>query len=280
MGRNEDAETVASFGREWSRFDQSTLTADEHKKMFEDYFAIMPWDELPASAVGVDVGCGSGRWAVLVAERVGHLHCVDASEEALAVAQRVLTAQDNVSYHRASVADMPFEPGTLDFCYSLGVLHHVPDTSAAIRSCARLLKPGAPMLLYLYYALENRPFWFRTLWRVSDSFRSVIAGLPDGLKALATDAIALTVYWPLSRLAKALEWLGMSVDGLPLAIYRKHSFYTLRTDSRDRFGTPLEQRFSLAQIQQMMAEAGLESLVHSPQAPYWCVLGRKAHHAD
>lgn len=40
--------------------------------------------------------------------------------------------------------------------YFLGVLHHVPDTQAAIRSCVGLLKPGAPLLLYFYYAFDNR----------------------------------------------------------------------------------------------------------------------------
>lgn len=273
---NEDAETVASFGREWARFDQSALDSAEQRKMFDEYFGIFPWAELPTAAVGADVGCGSGRWASLVVGRVGHLHCVDASEEALGVARRMLAGRDNASFHLASVADMPLAPGSLDFCYSLGVLHHVPDTAAAVKSCARLLKPGAPMLLYLYYALDNRPAWFRAVWRLSDLVRATVSRLPDSLKSLVTDTIALAVYWPLSRLAGLLERMGMKVDGLPLSHYRNHSVYTLRTDSRDRFGTPLEQRFTLAQIEKMMADAGLERLEHSPAAPFWCVVGRRS----
>jgi SAM-dependent methyltransferase len=277
---NQDAETVASFGREWARFDQSALDGVEQRKMFDEYFGIFPWDDLPPDAVGADVGCGSGRWASLVVGRVGHLHCVDASEEALGVARRMLAGRENASFHHASVAAMPLEPGSLDFCYSLGVLHHVPDTAAAVKSCANLLKPGAPMLLYLYYALDNRPVWFRAVWRLSDLVRATVCRLPDRIKSLVTDTIALAVYWPLSRLAGLLERMGMKVDGLPLSHYRNHSVYTLRTDSRDRFGTPLEQRFTLAQIQQMMADAGLERLQHSPAAPFWCVVGRRARHAD
>jgi len=42
---------------------------------------------------------------------------------------------------------------------------------AAIRSCAALLKPGAPLLLYLYYATDNRPRWFRWLWQFSHTAR-------------------------------------------------------------------------------------------------------------
>ena len=49
----------------------------------------------------------------------------------------------------------------------------------------------------------------------------------------------------------------------------------MRTDSRDRFGTPLEQRFSLEEIYKMLVDAGLENIVHSPKPPYWCVVGHR-----
>ena len=88
---------------------------------------------------------------------------------------------------------------------ALGVLHHVPDTVAAIRSCADLLKPGAPLPLYLYDAFDNRPRWFRWLWHLSNAARLLIRRLPPRPKQLVTDLIALTVYWPLSRLASLAE---------------------------------------------------------------------------
>jgi hypothetical protein len=50
----------------------------------------------------------------------------------------------------------------------------------------------------------------------------------------------------------------------------------MRTDARDRFGTPLEQRFTRAQIRDMCTAAGLVDLRFSPQAPFWCVVGFKA----
>jgi hypothetical protein len=50
----------------------------------------------------------------------------------------------------------------------------------------------------------------------------------------------------------------------------------MRTDARDRFGTPLEQRFSRAQIREMCNAAGLVDLRLSPRAPYWCAVGFKA----
>lgn len=271
---NIDPKTVASFGDEWSRFDQSGMTEAEARKAFDDYFAVFPWAALPAGAEGFDMGCGSGRWARFVAPRVKRLHCVDPSA-ALAVAQRNLAGFANVEFHQASVDTSGLPQNSQDFGYSLGVLHHVPDTAAAIRSCVGLLRPGAPLLLYLYYAFDQRPLWFRALWRMSDWARRVIHRLPPGIKHTATDAIAALVYWPLARLSGAAERLRIPVHSIPLSYYRNHTFYTMRTDARDRFGTPLEQRFTREQIAKMMANAGLVHVQFSQGAPYWCAVGMK-----
>lgn len=60
---------------------------------------------------------------------------------------------------------------------------------------------------------------------------------------------------------------------LPLGFYRHLSFYTMRTDALDRFGTRLEQRFTRKQIQSMMESAGLINIRFSDDAPYWCAVG-------
>jgi len=275
MQRNLDPSTVDSFGDEWLRFDQSAMSDDEAKKIFNEYFAVFPWGDLPANASGFDMGCGSGRWARLMAPLVGHLHCIDPSS-ALDVARKTLLSQENVTFHSSSVDDMSLPADSQDFGYSLGVLHHVPDTAAAIRSCVAMLKTGAPFQLYLYYAFDNRPFAFRLAWHCSDFLRRTIRHLPASLKHVVTDLLAFSVYLPLARGAKVIERLGIDVSNIPLAYYRNHSWYTMRTDSRDRFGTPLEQRFSKRQVQAMMELAGLTDIRFSEKAPYWCAVGFKA----
>ena len=100
--------------------------------------------------------------------------------------------------------------------------------------------------------------------------------LPPRPKQLITDLIALTVYCPLSRLASLAAATGLPVAFFPLNYYRNCSFYTMRTDARDRFGTPFEQRFSRAKISSMCTAAGLGDVRFSQLEPYWCVVGFKA----
>jgi len=272
--KNLDPKTVTSFGDEWTRFDQSDVAVAEARKTFEEYFALFPWELLPPDAEGFDIGCGSGRWAYFVAPKVGLLHCIDPSS-AIEVARSKLEQFKNVIFHRASLDEMVLREQSQDFGYSLGVLHHVPDTQAAIVSCASLLKPGAPFLLYIYYAFDHRPLWFRMMWNIADLVRRVIWRLPPKLKRLMTDLIALLVYWPLARLSMVLDRVGFSTASLPLSYYRNHSLYTMKTDSRDRFGTPLEKRFTREQIRKMMEQAGLENIVFREKEPFWCAVGTK-----
>ena len=274
---NLEARTIAAFGDEWTRFDQSGLSAAERERIFEDYFRIFPWHRLPAGGgEGADIGCGSGRWAAVVAPRVAKLHLLDPSAAALEVARANLKGLTNVVFEQASVDATRLMDGSLDFAYCLGVLHHVPDTPGAIKTIAAKLKPRAPFLLYLYYAFDNRPFWYHWLWRVTDVARRAVARLPYGPRYLVTQVVAAACYWPLSRVALVLERLGALPRAWPLAYYRDKSFYLMRNDARDRFGTVLEQRFTRSQIAAMLCNAGLEAIMFSDRPPYWCAIGVKS----
>jgi SAM-dependent methyltransferase len=270
---NVDERVAAGFGDEWSRFDQSELSAQAKAKIFEEYFAIFPWQLLDSRSRGADFGCGSGRWATVVAPRVGHLYCVDASQPALESARRNLRGFDNCSLIVSSIDDMPIEPASLDFGYSLGVLHHVPDTAAALAKCVEKLKPGAPLLVYLYYRFDNKPRWYRSLWKASDVVRRGVSRLPHGVRYVTSQLIAALIYWPLATMARAGRRLGVRTVGWPLAYYSDKPFYVMRTDALDRFGTRLEKRFTRDEIGTMMRACGLERIVFSERMPYWCAVG-------
>ncbi len=273
--KNIDAKTVKGFGEEWKHFNQDDLKFDDLQALFKAYFRIFPLESLNKEKIGADVGCGSGRWAKLIAPKVGKLYCIDASAEALSVAQKNLSHQPEVTFIHASLENMPLDDESLDFIYSLGVLHHIPDTMAGIEACVKKLKPGGLFLVYLYYAFDNKPAWFRVIWKISDYLRRVISRLPFAIKLPITQIIAVCVYFPLTRLALLLEKLKCDVSNIPLSGYRDKSFYVMRTDALDRFGTRLEKRFTREQIIRMFEQAGLVNIQTNNEVPYWCVIGYK-----
>lgn len=275
MDQNFDEATVKGFGDEWKKFDQSSLTTTELQEIFNQYFAIFPWSKITSNATGFDLGCGSGRWAKEVAPKVASLYCIDASSSALNVAKENLKHLPNVNFFHASVDSIPLADNSMDFGYSLGVLHHVPNTKNAIKACVRKLKSKAPLLLYLYYAFDNKPAWYRLLWKLSDYMRYIISRMPFPIKYLFSQIMAGVIYYPCARAARLCSLLGFDVSNMPLAAYRDRSFYVMRTDALDRFGTQLEHRFTRKEITQMMQEAGLEDISFHDGIPYWCAVGYK-----
>jgi ubiquinone/menaquinone biosynthesis C-methylase UbiE len=269
-----DKKVISGFGDEWNRFDQSVLSEDERQRMFDQYFSIFPWDEIENDAVGFDMGCGSGRWAKSVAPHVGKLYCIDPSS-AINVAKKNLESFENCVFLNESVFSLSIKSRSMDFGYSLGVLHHIPDTKTALENCVDRLKSGAPFLLYLYYSFDNRPLWYRFIWKVSEMFRYVVSRFPYSVRFAISQIFAAVVYYPISKFSLLLEKAGLSVHHMPLSGYRKSSFYTMRTDALDRFGTRLEKRYTKVQIKKLMEDAGLTEIIFSKYAPYWCALGRK-----
>lgn len=272
--KNLDKKTVESFGHEWESFDQSKIK-NESFKVFMKYFSIFPWYKISNLSEGFDMGCGSGRFAQFVAPKVKLLNCIDPSN-AINIAKQNMKNFNNIKYFKKSVNNCGLRHNSQDFGFSIGVLHHIPDTQDGIKECVKLLKKNAPLLLYLYYSFENRPYWFKVLWQISNFCRSFISKMPSFLKDITCEFIAIIIYFPLSRLVLILIKLGIKVKNFPLYEYHDKSFYTLRTDARDRFGTPLEKRFNKTEIKKMMKEAGLKKIKFRKSAPFWTVVGFKS----
>lgn len=275
LGENIDLTTVHSFGEEWKAFHQFKET--EIKKIGDTYFDIVSPDMIGKDKIAADFGCGTGRWSKYFHNKVGAVAAIDPSEAVLAAGE-LLKDVDNVQLYQASIDNLPFADNYFDFGFSLGVLHHIPDTQKAMTACIKKVKPGGHFLVYLYYSLDNRGFLYKALFSLSNLIRGVVSKMPDKLKRFSCDLLAIFFYMPFVLLSRLLKLLGVSKNvrsRIPLHSYESTSFYIIRNDALDRFGTPLEQRFSKDQIKVMMENAGLTNIVFSEQAPYWHAIGQK-----
>ena len=161
---NSDIEVISDFGNEWKAFDYSSFDERKLLKNFERYFSIFPFALINDNSEGFDMGCGSGRWARFMADKVKKLNCVEPSE-AIEIAKNNLQNFKNIDFYNETTVTCSLSYSSQDFGFCLGVLHHIPDVQKALNDCSRLLKKNAPFLLYLYYDFENRPIWYRYIWR-------------------------------------------------------------------------------------------------------------------
>ncbi len=276
---SKDNNVIRDFGDEWERFnflDKAKLQS--LREQFDRYMAPLP-EELRKrdDLVIADFGAGTGRWSYFIRDFAAKIYVVEPAEKAFKVLASRFRVDSKVVLLHESVESNQIPENSLDLAVSLGVLHHIADTQGAIQKVAEKIKPGGTFLGYLYYALENKPFLYRALWRLSDSIRIVISKLPKKFKLVLADFIALTIYLPLAKISRILEKFRISVDSVPLHHYRNLSFHVMRNDALDRFGTTLEQRFSKSEIREMLTLSGFaqESIKFSSEEPFWTFSAKK-----
>ena len=270
-----DKKTVQSFGDEWEKF--SSFSETEIKNIGDEYFDIVDESILNSNSTVLDMGCGSGRWSKYLAPNVKFIEAIDPSD-AIFSATKLLSNVNNIRITQASSDNIPFNDETFDFVFSLGVLHHIPETQTALIDTVKKVKKGGHVLIYLYYNLDNRGVLYKALFKLSSVIRFIVAALPKWAKHIVCDFIAITVYMPLilvSRIVQKMIPNKSTYQKLPLAYYVGKSFNVIRNDALDRFGTPLEQRFSKKKIKQMMEKAGLRDINFSNNSPYWHAIGKR-----
>ena len=95
MYKKIEKQVIEDFGREWQTFNQRDTSKEDLKKMFNDYFHIMPEGYLNEKNICFDMGAGSGRWAKFVAKKVKQIDCVEPSKLAINEAKTFLKKMNN-----------------------------------------------------------------------------------------------------------------------------------------------------------------------------------------
>lgn len=270
---NLDQEVINSFGHEWAAFDYSeTETNGALDAQFLAYCEPINLSQFnPETSLAADFGAGSGRWTSRLLPYFCLVYALEPSDGASNVLAKKFVNEKHVKILQETVGMNSIPSNSLDLAMSLGVLHHIPNTSLAIKDVASKIKSGGVFLCYLYYKLENKPLHYRGLFCASNSLRWVISRLPYAMRRFMAQFIAGVVYLPLSRIAKYLARKGKNVSNIPLHHYANMPFIMLQNDALDRFGTRLEQRFSKTEIEEMVAKAGFDvtTLKFSDSEPFW-----------
>ena len=253
-------ETARSFGYEWQAFSE----------MLPDYEANFRWyfeRFTPAQFAGkrvLDAGCGTGRHTFHMA-RSGAREVVALDfSQAIEVAARNNRANQNTHFVQADIYHPPFPPGSFDFVYSLGVLHHLPDPERGFRTLLLLLRAGEFINVYLYWNLEGEAAWRRSLLKAVTQVRRFTTRLPHALLQRVSWMIAVGFQLAFILPSRALARFSATrplADRVPLGHYRKYSFRVLYTDQFDRFSAPIENRYSRAEVAEWFARAGLTDVV-------------------
>jgi len=213
-----DSELYAqNFGFEWNVHSLTQLDnarSDESERTFRAKTGFAP-EDLHGKRV-LDVGCGMGRFSDVAARWGATVVGIDLST-AVDAAQRNIGSRPNVHIAQANIFELPLRAETFDFIFSIGVLHHTPNTRAAFDKLPRLLRNGGRIAIWLY---EKHPL----KWRFSDLYRRFTPRLPKRvLYRLSYGAIPLYFTYKIPIVGLAIHWV------LPAGDHPKSTWRVLDT---------------------------------------------------
>jgi uncharacterized protein YbaR (Trm112 family)/SAM-dependent methyltransferase len=192
--------TARAFGYEWNTYKVTTRAEDlitffwltgtdpnlYDKFSFDDVFSFYPDDSdiqkidgsQLAGKIVVDVGCGMGKYLAVVSDYAETVVGLDLSD-ALVRARLTVRDRKNVHLVQGNILQPPLKSAFADFVYSVGVLHHTPDTHAAFLSAASLVAPGGRLSVWLYpREREPNPYSDRIHHIQDDLIRPLTSRMP------------------------------------------------------------------------------------------------------
>ena len=248
--------TRASFGYEWTHFNDWKPSG----QTFGDYFSNFDLESLRGRTV-LDAGCGMGRHARQIAPFADTVVAVDFSS-AINEAARNVADQTNVQCVQGDLTRLPVADDAFDLVFSMGVLHHIADTSGTLLGLVKALKPGGRLRLYLYW---KRTGFAGAVLSLVALARKITVHLPFPVLRVLCWLLSVCLMTGVVLPYRLLLKLGVDVkETWPLAIYTKYPFNVLYNDQFDRFSAPIEKRFSALEVRALLEEAGLRDVrVHS-----------------
>lgn len=194
-------------------------------------------------------------------------------------ASRNLSQYAQAHVIQADIYHLPFRKEEFDLVYSLGVLHHLPDPYKGFESVVQRARPkGGGVLVYLYYALDNKSFIWKALLSFVTTIRKITTVLPKAVLYPVCLFMSLVFKLFLVIPAQVLKAFGMnkSTQRIPLSYYADKTFKILYNDTIDRFSAPIENRYSREQIREWYKRVGIAGCIIPDARPYWCAYGERS----
>jgi ubiquinone/menaquinone biosynthesis C-methylase UbiE len=127
------------------------------------YRGLLAAGDVQRGARVLDVGCGPGYFARMLAEAVGpegSVSGIDAAPEMIEYANRKARRLSNCSFQTGTAESLAFPEAAFDVVVSSLMMHHLPEEGrlGAVREMQRVLRPGGTLLL-ADFRMPQRGVW-------------------------------------------------------------------------------------------------------------------------
>ncbi len=249
-------EYVSNFSMEWDLFKKTQIDSisgtSESLDMFQKKTGF--GKELKGKLV-LDAGCGSGRFMEIAHNFGAEVIGVDLSY-AVDSAQETLGLSSKVHFIQADINNLPFKKDVFDYIYSIGVLHHTPNTEQAFNSLVPLLQTGGTIAIWVYS---------------SEGFKAKAFNFVSGIHRLYTTKMNKNMFYTLCKLAVPLYTLHkipilgyFTIALFPCSMHPNPEWRIL--DTFDWYSPTYQWKHTFKEVDQWFADSGLHNIDNIPFA--------------
>lgn len=259
-------DVISDFGSQWVKHTENTGYYASSELLQDIFGTLLSLDEIRGSRT-LDVGSGTGRIVnMLLDVGANHVVAVEPSIAFDVLKENTRSHAEQIRYLNVRGNEIP--DIEVDFAFSIGVLHHIPDPIPVVSRVYDCLKPNGKFLFWVYGYEGNEIYLFFV-----QPLREITKRLPDSI--LAVLANLLTVF---------VSIYTIFCQFLPLPLYRYLRNVYSKLDWKSRFLVIFDQLnpafakyYTENEAIELMKSAGFQQVKIEQRQNYsWTVIGQKS----
>lgn len=257
--------TIKDFGEQWIQYSDNQGFYGSVDLFSDIIFPFLKPEEIRGCRVA-DIGSGTGRIVnMLLQAGAKHIIAVEPSE-AFEVLCHNIMEPEKVACLKITGDQLPAY-GDLDYVFSIGVLHHIPDPAPVIRAAFKALRPGGHFIVWLYGKEGNS--LYLSLIR---PLRILTKRLPHFMLALFVQII----YWPLVLYIKSCHRLALPLRGYMLSVLERMSPQKRRLIIYDQLNPSYTKYYMRQEAEKLLLDGKFENVrLYHRHGYSWTVVGTK-----
>jgi SAM-dependent methyltransferase len=262
--KNRD-KTIKDFGDQWLRYRDNEGYYGS-LELFSDILSpFLKPDDLKCCNVA-EIGSGTGRIVNMLLEAgVKHMIAVEPSD-AFEILRNNIKSPEKVTCLKITGEQLP-PSGDLDYVFSIGVLHHIPDPAPVVEGAFKALRSGGHFFVWLYGKEGNKPYL-----AFINSLRVITRHLPHSILA----AFVWMIYYPLVIYINLCHRFSLPLREYLLSIFEKMSPQKRRLIIYDQLNPAYAKYYTRMEVEKLLLDCQFINVrVHHRHGYSWTAIGTK-----
>ncbi len=258
-------QTIKDFGEQWLKYSDNEGYYGSLELFSDILLPFLKPEDIKGCRVA-EIGSGIGRIANMLLESgARHVIAIEPSQ-AFEVLCRNISEPEKVTCLKITGNQLPAY-GYLDYIFSIGVLHHIPDPKPVVEAAFRALRPGGRFLVWLYGREGNGLYL---------AFVEPLRALTKRLPHFVLGSLVEIMYGPLILYIKFCHRLRLPLRGYMLCVLEKMSPEKRRLIIYDQLNPSYAKYYTRQEAEKLLIDGKFRDVrTHHRHGYSWTVVGTK-----